>query len=176
MKKILIGLVAVLVSGGAVLVFGDSMFTGVGDSFSGVGTYKVMTDGTSATVTADYLSATKGVYVTNATGNIPKATITNALGSAGSNIGGNIPVAAITNAAGTVGASIGGNIPVASITNAAGTVGASIGGNIPVAAITNALAGTAYTTNTLTGDGVTNVFIWRTVGTGKILHSITTTP
>lgn len=156
MKKILIGLVAVLVAGGAVLVFGDSMFTGVGDSFSGVGTYKVMTDGTSATVTADYLSATKGVYVTNATGNIPKATITNALGSAGSNVGG--------------------NIPVASITNAAGTVGASIGGNIPVAAITNALAGTAYTTNTLTGDGVTNVFIWRTVGTGKILHSITTTP
>lgn len=74
------------------------------------------------------------------------------------------------------GASITGNIPAASLTNAAGSLGSSIGGNIPVAALTNALAGTAYTTNTLTGDGVTNVFIWRTVGTAKILHSITTSP
>ncbi len=49
-------------------------------------------------------------------------------------------------------------------------------GNLPVAVMTNALAGTAFTTNTLTGDGVTNVFIWSTVGTKKILHSLTTTP
>lgn len=54
--------------------------------------------------------------------------------------------------------------------------GASITGNIPVAAITNALNQAVYTTNTLTGDGVTNVFIWATVGQVKVLKSITTTP
>jgi hypothetical protein len=69
-----------------------------------------------------------------------------------------------------------GNIAQAAMTNALITAGSKIGGDIPVAALTNALAGTAYTTNTLTGDGVTNVFIFRTVGTGKIIHSITTTP
>ena len=47
---------------------------------------------------------------------------------------------------------------------------------IAVASLTNALAGTAYTTNTLTGDGKTNVFIWNTVGNVKVLKSITTTP
>lgn len=159
---------------------------------TGKGTLKI--DGTTVTKTAAELNTVNAgasitgnipvASITNAAGsvgasiggNIPVAAVTNAAGTLGSSIGGNIPVAAITNAAGTVGASIGGNIPVAAITNAAGTVGASIGGNIPVAAITNALMGTAYTTNTFTGDGVTNVLIWRTVGTAKILHSITTTP
>lgn len=53
---------------------------------------------------------------------------------------------------------------------------AALSGNIAVARMTNALAGTAFTTNTLTGDGVTNVFIWNTVGNVKVLKSITTTP
>lgn len=130
--------------------------------------------GTKVTKTAAELNAVNaGASIT---GNIPVASITNAAGSVGASIGGNIPVAAITNAAGSVGASIGGNIPEAALTNAAASLGDNLGGSIPVACITNALAGTAYTTNTLTGDGVTNVFIFRTVGTGKIIHSITTTP
>ena len=69
-----------------------------------------------------------------------------------------------------------GNVPLAGITNALGSAGSAIGGNIPASTITNALVGTAYTTNTLTGDGKTNVFIWATVGPVKTLKSITTTP
>lgn len=61
-------------------------------------------------------------------------------------------------------------VPAASIDAAA------LSGNVAVARLTNALAGTGYSTNTLTGDGVTNVFIWLTVGGVKVLHSITTTP
>lgn len=136
MKKILIALSIVgLVC--AVSFAADTLITGF-DAATGIGTFKVVSDGTSATLTVDKLTVTSTTSLSGAgiTGNIPKAAITNALGSAGSNIG----------------------------------------GNIPVAAMTNALAGTAYTTNTLTGDGVTNVFIWSTVGSVKVLHSITTTP
>jgi hypothetical protein len=52
----------------------------------------------------------------------------------------------------------------------------TLNGHVLVGRLTNALAGTAFTTNTLTGDGVTNVFIWNTVGNVKVLKSITTTP
>jgi len=56
MKKILFGLIA-LMAAVAVVALADSMFTGVGDSYPGVGTYKVTTDGTKATLTVDKIVA-----------------------------------------------------------------------------------------------------------------------
>jgi len=58
--------------------------------------------------------------------------------------------------------------------NAAGN-GASTG-NVALASITNALVGTTLSTNTITGDGKTNVIIWAAVGVTKVMKSITTTP
>lgn len=72
--------------------------------------------------------------------------------------------------------SIGGTKVEATAAQLNAAVSGVVTGNVPLAGITNALAGTAYTTNTLTGDGKTNVFIWATVGPVKTLKSITTTP
>lgn len=114
MKKILILLaVAVAVSAYAV----DTVITGF-DAVTGIGTFKVVSDGTSATLTVDKLT----------------------------------------------------------VTSTAALSGAGITGNIPVAAITNALNQSVYTTNTITGDGKTNVFIFATVGQVKVLKSLTQTP
>jgi hypothetical protein len=114
MKKILI---AMVVAVAACVYAADVMITGF-DAVTGIGTFKVVSDGTSATLTVDKLT----------------------------------------------------------VSSTASLSGAGITGNIPVAAITNALNQSVYTTNTLTGDGVTNVFIWATVGQVKVLKSITTTP
>lgn len=66
---------------------------------------------------------------------------------------------------------------VTTLTAPTGSINAvTLNGNVLVGRLTNALAGTSFTTNTLTGDGVTNVFIWNTVGNVKVLKSITTTP
>jgi len=92
MKKILIGLVAMLVAGGAVLVFGDSMFTGVGDNYSGVGTYKITTDGTKATLTIDKIVA--GTSISG--GNVATSVVLNASAYA-TNI---VSVAPVTNVTG----------------------------------------------------------------------------
>lgn len=86
MKRILISLVAVLVTCGAVYVFGDSMFTGIGDSYPGVGTYKITTDGTNATLTIDKIvagtSISGGSVATNVVLNA-SAYVTNVTGLAG---------------------------------------------------------------------------------------------
>ena len=97
MKKILVSILAVC----AVSAFAaDTVITGF-DAVTGIGTFKVVSDGTSATLTADKVVASTTL-------------------------------------------------------------------SIPLSA--------PYTTNTLTGDGKTNVFIWATAGSAKVLKSITTTP
>jgi hypothetical protein len=114
MKKILIAFLAVA---SISVIAADTLITGY-DAQTGIGTFKVVSDGTSSTLTVDKLTVTS-------TTTIP---------------------------------------------------GAGITGNIPLAAITNALVGTTLTTNTITGDGKTNVFIFAAVGSTKVLKSLTTTP
>lgn len=99
------------------------------------GTAKVTDDGAgAATMTVDKFVGD----MTGATGNIPIASITNALATAGPNIGGNVPLASVTNALATA------VIPIAGITNALATgtyavKADGLTGNAPIAAITNAL-------------------------------------
>ena len=121
-------------------------------------------DGTQVTATAAQLNAAGNGVVTN--GTIDTFVVTNLTA-----------VTAITVPTASLAATaLSGNIVQARMTNALWTAGPTIGGHIPVAAITNALAGTAYTTNVLTGDGKTNTFIFATVGTVKVLKSLTTVP
>ena len=114
MRKILIALFAMV---SLTVLATDTLITGF-NAETGIGTFKVVSDGTSATLTVDKLV----------------------------------------------------------VSSTATLSGAGLTGHIPVGALTNALNGTAYTTNTITGDGVTNVFIFATVGPAKVLKSITTTP
>jgi len=92
-------LLSLMLSSGIVFA-ADTVITGF-DAVTGIGTFKVVSDGTSATLTADKVVASTTL-------------------------------------------------------------------SIPLSA--------PYTTNTLTGDGKTNVFIWATAGSAKVLKSITTTP